>query len=412
MSIKTAARTAQFRGWHVLGAGFVNATLLAGSSIYAASLFLRPIEQSFGLSRDQTSFGMIFFYLGMAISAALVGRIFDRFSARQLSIYGGIAFGAGFLLLGFAPHPAVILMAILLPISFGFTATGPFMANALATNWFSHLRGRALGLTAVTTSVGGFLVVPIVSLLLQNFGWRITALVIGSSIGVITILLSRFFIVGKPEEIGQLPDGDSRLENRLEVKPAEMKNLLKKPSFWLIGIAAGLLLGSDQALLANLAAYGEEAGFGAGPAAWLLSVIAGSAIIGKLLVGWLAERYDKRLLFVLVCGCNILFLITLLITPTYGTLIAIAAFVGLAIGGVYPVWTTITAQIFGREHFAAAIGAMNLITVTATIFSLFLTGYTHKLTGNYDLAFKIFVPQVALAALIICFVGLSRKKLG
>lgn len=390
----------KFKGWQVLGGGFFNAMLLAGIAIYSYSLFVLPIEKEFNLTREQANFGIMGLYIGMMFWAVFVGKWLERYSAKWLSILGGLAFGLGFMMIYFAPNPTWILVAAIFPIGFGFTAAGPFLENALATRWFTRMRGRALGIAAIASSAGGFVAAPIVGAIMESFGWRVTTLSIAIGIPVVVTLVSAIFIVGRPEDIDQHPDGDLTAQAATSEDTLPTKFINRK-EFWFIALGAGLLLGSDQALLASMAPYGEELGFSKQQAANLIAAITGSAIAGKFAVGWLAERYDKRLLFSLVCVFNIIFLITVLMTPAYHQLLIVAAIVGLAIGGVYPVWTTLTAQYFGRGNFARVIGAMNLITVPLMLMSITIAGRTRDVTGNYDLAFKIFIPQVILSALII-----------
>ena len=394
-----------FKGWQVLGGGFVNAMLLAGAAVYAFGVFVTPIETEFGLTREQAYMGISGLYVSMMVWAVLVGRWLDKHSAKTFSILGGIAFGIGYALIATAQHWAVLLFAVMGPLAFGFTAAGPFLENALAARWFEKKRGRALGIAAIATSAGG----AVIPLLLANmfgwFGWRQATLIMGVSITAIILLVAWKFIISHPEDIGQVPDGimDVTQSAWTETPPHET-SIFKNPQFWLIGLGAGLLLGSDQALLASLVPYGEGRGFSAKSATLVMSVMTLSAIVGKLVVGWLAERWDKRILFALVCLSNIAFLIAVLQTPSYTQLITIASVVGLAIGGVYPVWTTLTADAFGRQNFARAIGAMNLITIPCILISLTLTGKTFVNTGSYDLVFKIFIVQVIAAAILIGFI--------
>lgn len=399
----------KFKGWQVLGGGFVNAMLIAGASIYAYGSFVRPIEAEFGLTREQANYGILGLYISMMFWAVFVGRWLDKYSAKTFSILGALAFGVGYALISTAQSPLIILIAIMGLVAFGFTAAGPFLENALAARWFTKKRGRALGIAAVATSAGGAVVVPIVGELITQFEWRKTMLILAVAVPVIIILISLKFIVSRPEDIGQHPDGaaneteqTTETEDDIAAKP-----FFKRAEFWLIALGTGLLLGSDQALLVSLVPYGEERGFTIVEASWLFSVMTTSAIAGKLVVGWLAERWDKRLLFALVCLSNIAFLVAVLMAPSYQQLVVVVAFVGLAIGGVYPVWTTLVAQYFGRKDFAKVIGAMNLVTVPLMLISITIAGRTHDMTGDYNLAFKIFIPQVILAAIVVLLI---RKK--
>lgn len=402
-----------FRGWHVLGGSFINAMLVAGASVYSFGLFVAPVEEAFELTREQAYMGIQVFFLSTAFWAVATGFLLEKFSARAISIAGGIAFGSGFAIIGTATHPALMLLAIFFPIGFAFTAAGSFTANVLVTRWFSKLRGRALGIAAVSTSAGGFLIVPIFAAFIEALGWRQACLAVAVLVPSIIILASMVAIISRPEDRGQFPDGEVLPIDNVQMVNGDVrtiKMLLRDPNLWLIGTAIGLLLGSDQAILTSLVPYGVGRGFTLQEASFLVTCVAGSAILGKILIGWLSERIDKRVLFVLVASLNILFLITLLYSPGYLGLMLVACCVGLAVGGAVPIWTTLTAHCFGRENFGRALGAMNAITVPIMLVSLWMAARTHDMTGTYQLAFKLFIPQVLLGVIIILFVRLKVKS--
>ncbi len=396
-----------FKGWTVLGSGFINAMLIAGAAVYSFGLFVIPIQEEFALSREQVNIGIMVLYLSLMIWAPIIGRWLQKWPAKRISIMGAIGFGLGSIMIAYAPTPFMLVLAVGLLLGFGFTAAGPFLENVLAANWFHKYRGRALGISAIATSAGGLVVVPLFAVLITQFGWREATLYYGVTIALIVLLISHFFIVGKPQELGLFPDGS----NEVPIVDTKDRNIAfaKSRGFWCLALGAGLLLGSDQALLISLIPHAQGNGISREAAALLMSAITGSAIIGKLAVGWLAERWDKRQLFAAVCVMNLIFLLALIISPPYVTLLLICAIVGLAIGGVYPVWTSLTAELFGSQAFSKVYGTMNLITIPLMLISITIAGRTFDSTGNYDLAFKIFIPQVILAAIFVFLIPSKTK---
>ena len=147
--------------------------------------------------------------------------------------------------------------------------------------------------------------------------------------------------------------------------------------------------------------YGVGRGFSVAESANLIAVLTGSAVIGKLGIGWLADRVDKRLIFAFTCLCNIAFLLLLRSEPSLHSLMVAASVIGLAIGGVYPAWTTLTAQCFGRASFGQAYGLMNLVTMPFVLGSVALAGRSFDTTGSYDQAFAVFLGSAALAAVLV-----------
>ena len=399
----------EFRGWHVLGASFITAMLMAGATFYSFQHFVTPIEAEFGLKRDQVNLGMMAFLLSSAIWAAIVGKTIQRINPRNLAFAGILAFAVGFIALSFAQSPKHMVVLIALPIGFGFTACGPFMANVLTTNWFYKKRGRALGIAAVATSAGGFLVQPIFSYLIFKFGWRAAILYMGLAIALIAAILILRYFISKPEDIGQFPDGETQNIPQT-ITAANPSLILKNRDFWVIALACGLLLASDQALLVSLKPFGENLGFSNAQATLIPTVVAGSAIAGKLLIGWMIERIDKRLVFALVCLSNILFLLAAIFMTSFAALVTVAAFVGIAIGGIYPVWTGITADTFGRDYFAPAIGMMNIFTVILAVIAIGFVGSSFESYQSYDQAFTVFIPIALLAAIVMAFVRVKKKE--
>jgi len=397
-----------FRGWHVLGASFITAMLMAGATFYSFQHFVTPIETEFGLARNQVNLGMMVFLLSSAIWAAIVGKSIQRINPRALALAGIFAFAAGFVALSVSQSPKQMVAIIALPIGFGFTACGPFIANVLTTNWFYKKRGRALGIAAVATSAGGFLVQPLFSYMIHAFGWRSALLNMGLAIALIAVFLILRYFISKPEDIGQFPDGLAQSVEQT-ITAANPSLILKNRDFWVIGLACGLLLASDQALLVSLKPFGESLGFTNAQATLIPTVVAGSAIAGKLLIGWMIERFDKRGVFALVCLSNILFLLAAIYMTSFAALVTVAAFVGIAIGGIYPVWTGITADTFGRDYFAPAIGMMNIFTVILAIVAIIFVGNSFAQNQSYDQAFKVFIPVALLAAILMGFVRVKKE---
>jgi len=94
-----------FRGWHVVGASFITAMLMAGATFYSFQHFVTPIEAEFGLDRDQVNLGMMAFLLSSAIWAAIVGKSIRRINPRTLALFGIVAFAAGFATLSMSQRP-------------------------------------------------------------------------------------------------------------------------------------------------------------------------------------------------------------------------------------------------------------------------------------------------------------------
>ncbi|MHA7833360.1 MAG: MFS transporter [Algiphilus sp.] len=400
-----------FRGWWVMAAGFGCTMIAIGSTTYCFGLFVRPMAEEFGLSRADTNLGFILLLLGMAAWSPIVGRMMDRLPARAVMTAGAVSFGAGFLLMAAATTPWMLGLAIFAPVGFATVACGALAANTLTSRWFHRRRGRAMGILAVATSAGGFVVPPLLALLMGDLGWRQALAVHGIGATVVMLGLVLWLIRDRPESVGLHPDGAAEpmagdpQAAQAAARRWTLKELLGNRNFWLIGVGVGLLFGADQALLSSIVPYGEDAGLSTQQAALLVSCLTISAIAGKLVIGALADRVDKRWLFALVAACHLVFLAVLLIEPGYAGLIVACATVGLAVGGAYPLWMTLLADAFGPASFGSVMGTMSLLVMPLSIFSVRYIGEVFDRTGSYDLAFWTFIGFAVVSALLIAAVG-------
>ncbi|WP_338424898.1 MFS transporter [Sphingopyxis kveilinensis] len=396
---------AAYKGWRVAAAGFLLTLIAIGSTTYGYGLFVTPIEQEYGLSRTMVNYGLMLLLVGMTAWGPIVGRLIDRSSSRHLFCLGGVAIGIGLWIIALSDTVTVFALAIFFLISFGAVTCGSLGTVAVASRWFFRLRGRVLGIMAVATSAGGFLVVPFIAHNLEAYGWRTALMIQGALVPATIILLTLLLVRDRPADVGQFVDGASSPAVEEEAAPRGSKDqlltLLKTKDFWLLAIGAGLLLGSDQALLISLIPYAIDRGFSAGEAAALMSVLTGSAICGKLVVGWIADLVDKRQLFAIVCLINIGFLIVLIGEPGWGALLAACALCGAAIGGVYPAWHILIGARFGSASFGFTLGLMFWLSLPLALGAIQVAGMSRDHMGSYDLAFQIFIAGDVIAAIAV-----------
>lgn len=410
-----------YRGWIVLAAVFLSAMLLIGSTVYSFQLFVLPISNEFGFGRAQISLGYIALLLGMAAWSPLVGRLLDRYPARGLFAAGGVAFGLGCLLLSRAQSGLTMMLAILLLIGPAMCAAGGLAANTLTTRWFERRRGRALGLVTVASSVGGFVMVPVMTWLIETRGWREAILWTGLVSAGIILLLAVFVVRGRPSasfkrlsnEFGMESPDSLDSKHRSGEPEWDFKKLLRSRIFWLIALGAGLLLASDQAVLTSQYPYFIENGLSPAQAASIISAMTFSAIFGKLLVGWLVERVDVRHLFALVGLFHVGLLLMFLWMPGFTLLLVFVSFFGAAVGGIYPVWASLIAQHFGARSFGVAFGSTSLVMQLLASTFVWWIGSSYDRTGSYRLAFFAFLFAVVAGVVLIYLTGPgSPRKIG
>ncbi len=415
MTEAAVARPAFYHGWWIVAAGFLCTLLTLGSTTYAFGLFVEPLSLEFGLTRADINSGFIFLLLGFAIWAPLVGRLLDRLPARAVMSCGAALFGGGFVWVAFAQSPLLMGLIILGPVSMGTVACGALAANAITSRWFEIRRGRAMGLLAVSTSTGGFTMPPLIAFLMENLGWRTALVVQGLMAAGLMLMVVMIFIRDRPSDLQLAVDGGEAHpvlhteQRRPNEKAWSFGSLFGAGNFWLVAGGAGILLAADQALLASMIPYGMDAGLSLQQASFLMSCLTFSAILGKLAIGALADRVDKRWLFCAVACCNLAFLAVLLMEPDFVVMLVACSIIGVAIGGTYPLWMTITADCFGARSFGTVMGSMNLVVMPFSIIAIRFIGEVFDRTGSYDIAFFAFMGTALLSMALILAVRLPGQ---
>jgi sugar phosphate permease len=398
-----------YRGWFVLAACYLVAGLMVGSTNYAFALFIKPVAAEFGLSRADTNTGLIIYIFGTAIASPFIGRLLDRVPLQRMMPIGAAVFATCFVAMSLT-HSLWVMTILLLVTAAGAASCGAPAANKAVTTWFRRRRGRAMGLQATATSAGGTVVVPVMAVLVEQFGWRM-ALAIEGLVAAAVVAVLALFVIRKHE--GTLDPIEREAPDA--APPAEehawtVRELLRTRNFWLIALSIGLMLAIDQSLIATLVAYATDRGIPLTQASFLMSALGISAIAGKLLSGFLAERFDQRLLLAAVAISHMFFLTVLIVDPSWTLLITSASVAGLAVGGTYPIWQLVVAMCFGGRSFASVIGTMNPVALPLSMLATRFVGEVFDRTGHYDFAFQAFLVASVVSAILIMFVRPPRRN--
>jgi MFS family permease len=393
-----------FHGWKIVGLSLLTQALQAGILIYAFGTMALAIEQEFGASRAEVMISATVLSLASNLVSPFLGSLVDRRSVRQLMLLAVAALALGLAALGQTRSlwQVWLVFGTLLPLA--NVLLGQLTTSALITRWFVRLRGRAMGIAAVGTSLGGFTVPVLLTWLIGQYGWRAALGIIGIGAFLITAPLIRWLVVDRPAELGVQPDGAAERPEPTATPVAAgngIGSILRDRAFWCETAAIGVALFVYLGFLSNLYPHAVALGTSPARAASLMSIVAVCSIAGKLGFGTVADRIDLRLTmlssFVLMIGGSYM----LGSLETWGGLTGGAVLFGLAAGGLLPVWGAMVARSFGQARFGRALGAMNLAMAPITLLSAPYAGYLFDRYGSYEVAFLSYCGILAVAALAL-----------
>jgi len=393
-----------FLGWWMVAAAVLAQAFSIGGTTYSFPLFLKPIAEEFGASRSTIQLGNSGLAVAMALAGPFLGHALDRRSIRAVLVFGALAMAAGYAALSASRELALLGLCFAGVVGPGAAALGPISASKLVANWFVRRRGFALGISAIGTSVGGFVFPPLLSLAIARLGWRGALLAMAAAVVAIALPFVALVVVGRPEQSGLAPDGDIPLPSAPAASGTHpgsalaWRRLLVDRNFIAITLSIGSLFAILGGLISNLHAWATDAQLSAASASLLISTLSGCAVFGKLSFGAIADRWSKRGLVWIATAVLEVFLGVLIAKPGIAWLVAACALVGVALGGFLPLWGSLIGECWGRDAFGRVMGLMGPLMLPMNIASFQLGPWFYDTRGSYDVALWIYAAWAAAAA--------------
>ncbi|MDP4788845.1 MAG: MFS transporter [Haliea sp.] len=395
-----------FYGWWLVGVAFLVLMVSNGSIMYSYSVVAVPLGEAFDASRVTMMLGMTGMTLAGGLISPFLGGWIDRGSLRLIMLVGALGLASGYVVLPLTTASWQVPLVYAGLMVLGINLLGPLTTSTMLARWFSRRRGLALGVAAVGTSAGGFIFPPLVQWLIDTFEWRNALRILG--VGTLLVTLPAvWLVVSRPADRGLHADGDAPPAGPAFLPPPlSTATLLRERNFWLVALAMGLLFGVYSALLANLVPFARGVGAAPESAAFLVSVIALSGIVGKLAFGAIADRLDLRLALAASMVLVMMGVLCYLVSSTYPVLVLGSVSLGLAAGGMLPVWGSLLAVLFGAANYGRVMGMMNPVLMPLTLLGPPLAGLVYVTSGSYGGAFIGFIVALFVGLVLLPLIRL------
>jgi MFS family permease len=405
VAVAAPARTAPY-AWWLLGSAVLAVAVASGMSFWAYGLYVAPLESEFGWSRATVSLAWSIALGTGGLAGPLVGWWIDRRGARSALLWGALATAGSCALIAttqtlwqwyalWAVNGVVRQLMVFMP----------FMT--LITRWFDARRGMAVSILGSGFSLGGFVVLPLMELLVEEAGWRGSFVVTGVTILLVHVPLA-LFVVRDPGAGGAARDRDAA---GAVLEGVPLREALRSPLFWALAGGLTAFFFGAFAWLVHQVPYYESVGISAREAARIVAVGAGCSVVVRLLLGLVIDRVGQfEVLAAAVAGCFGLAMCTLLVSSEP---VAIAVFVALWVAGMSggpTIEALLLTRAFGLRHFASILGAVFVLETAGQIVSPTLAGAIFDASGSYDAALVLFAGSAGLAAALFLLAGWLRVR--
>jgi MFS family permease len=346
---------------------------VVGIALWGLPFYYDFMVQQFGWTRGQVTAGNALGKLVIGpVFGVAAGWIVDRFGPRRLLIAGILMTGAAVAGLGSVSTLPWLYFFYALN-ALGFVCGGPLPCQILISRWFLSGRGKAMGLAYLGVGFGGAAAPWISTFLVHQFGWQVALRMLGGLIVLIALPLALMVKEAPAEKSARGPETS-----------AEMKRAFKTLPFALLILGSMCSIGAVSGTQQNLKLFlSLDRHYTQAEAARIISLVLVFSIVGRLLMGWLSDRFSKKyvmLLIYLLVAVGIPF-IFLALQPM--VIAAAAALFGIGLGGDYLILPLMTAEIFGLKILGRLMGVILTASGIAEAVSPWLIGRLRDATGSY-----------------------------
>ncbi len=393
-----AAPAQAFLGWRMVGVAFLAQVLANGVTLAAFGNFVKPLTDAFEVSRGTISLGVPLAIAFMGLLGPVVGRLIDHGHVRRLMTGGALLAGTGLIAMSRVESLWALALFYGGAVASGVALFGAMPSMALAANWFVRRRGLAIGIVFAGATVVSLIGPFSAQWLIDWGGWRTAMSTFGAVLIVVGAPIFAMLTIGRPEEVGQLPDGEPPSDEPvvLTARLRSAGDLARDARLWLVSIGFGLIFTSPVVLVQLVIPFATDLGFAEQKANLFFAMTMPFSLIGKVVIGSLADRAPLAPMIGLVVVMNVLVWLLFLSAPGFPLYLAAGVLYGIGIGGAAPLQGVVIGRCFGRVNFGTASGlgglpAILLLVLASTLSSL--------LQGDGEGYPTIFVTQAALVAL-------------
>ena len=390
-----------------------------GAVLDACGVSFVPVCEDLGFARSEISLYLTFYFIATIFAMPIVGKWISKYNINRVLSIAFILVVAAVAAMGFYSEPWQWWIS---DIVFGLAGSFIFVVPApiLIDNWFKKHRGLALGIAMSFSGIGGALLSPAFTALIQSLGWREAYVIVAVVIAVLVLPWTLFVFKLHPEDIGKKPYGwteelereeRKRIAEKHELLGVPLRKALKTVPFVCMFLFAGLIA-YFGGFNAQLPGYAMSIGFDAMVASSLLTAVMLGNVVEKLFIGWLNDKIGVRFtidiqLVMVACG-----LLGFIVTGNNIVFLYASAFLFGAQNSLVSVSTPLVIrEIFGERDFPQIFANARIGTGTIGCLGPVTVAGIYDITGSFVPAFGVGIIVVILSFISVHVAYAFKSKL-
>ena len=378
---------------------FLSLFAIVGFALYGLPRFYPYFVQELGWTRAQVTSGNAYSKIAVALAFGFIaGKLVDRFGPRRSMLAGIVMAGGALVGLSYVTTMSAFYFFYVFN-ALGYVFGGPLPNQVLLSRWFDKARGKAMGVAYLGIGVGGAIVPLLAFWLTKTYGWRGALRILGFMMLVIALPCAWF--VKEPARAAAA--GAKAVQS--------LGTILSRPAFYFLMLGSMASIGAVGGTIQNLALYlSIDRKFAQVDIDTTLSAILLGSVIGRLGMGWLADRWAKKHVMILIYVIVAISIPLLVYAPTPATTKLCAFLFGIGLGGDYMIIPLMAADMYGVAVLGRVMGVvLTADSVSESLVPMVVAGM-RDVSGSYQNGFMLLVVLAAAGALAVSFLPKTTAR--
>lgn len=382
----------RYAGWLVVLAACLGVMAGFGSLfVYTFSVFVKPLSGQFGWNREAISAGFAIAAVTLGLVSPVLGRLIDRFGPRRIilpcmTVYVAAIFSLAFLRFGLWQFylTCFVLGAV------GNGAAHLAYSRSIST-WFDRRLGTALAFVMVGAGLGAMILPVVAQSVITRSGWRVAYASLGGIALVLGLPLSWRYI----RERGSI----HRKSAPVAHAGVSWQEGLRASPFWIVTAILFVSSISMNGAITQLSALLTDRGLTTAGAALCASILGGTSLLGRMVVGWLLDRFFGSYVALAINGITALGIFMLARADGFVAGALAAGLIGIGAGGEAAITPYLLTRYFGLRAFSTLYGFTWTFYAAAGAIGPVILGRAFDVTGSYASLLTLLALALGIMAL-------------
>ena len=386
---------------YIIITAFLALFAIVGFGFYGLPFFFDFIMEEQGWSRTVITSGNA---VGKLIVAPLfgffAGWLVDRYGPRQLMMTGALMLAIALIGISYSSSLEMFYLFYVFN-ALGYVFGGPLPCQVLISRWFDKNRGKAMGIAYLGIGAGGAFAPLLAARLERWYDWHLALAILGV-LGFLLVFIFSYFIKDRREV--------STPATKQQVAGGSMRDILKSRNFYLLAIGSMCSIGVVGGIGQHIKLYLSDLNYSQQEAANVMSFVLLSSLIGRVLMGWLADLIRRKYVMLLIYFIVLLSIPLLLMPEFSGRIYIFAIIFGIGLGGDYMIIPLMAGDLFGLKALGRTMGIILVADGVAEALFPVLLGTLYSEQVGYTIGFSVLIGVALLGAIFIALLSKPKEQ--